>query len=504
MKSISTRAALAALTIVAVLAGQLSTGAASAAVPTNFADEAFKSLWTRTDSLVESGRVPRSWYWGPQPNTGPIMEDYAEGPGGKHLVQYFDKTRMEINNPGGDKSNPFYVTNGLLTRELITGYMQTGNNKFVLRWPAQITIAGDPIAASITYASFRGAIERTDENAVGKIVIAMVSWTGSLDFEHGAKAYMDFEQHGVKNAYYEPATKHNIPDVFWTFLNSTGLVVVNGRQVTARLNDPYFYATGYPIADAYWTRTLLGGKSTDVLVQPYERRVLTYVPTNPTGFKVEMGNVGQHYYDWRYKDGGKPEALAGRCSTSPVLGFGKLYAENDLVKIELGCASDAERRATVTRQPFENGEMIGVTALDFYTGRNYMDVYVLFKGGTAKTYAYSPTDQVEEPTLPAPPAGRYVPRGNFAMVWSLMDNGRVREQLGWATAPAEVAATDPNGTGGGILQYFRAGLMVYPSVQARKIYVLYNTSGDRSIVRGPHLTINDIDRWAVYDDTYTP
>ena len=37
-----------------------------------------------------------------------------------------------------------------------------------------------------------------------------------------------------------------------------------------------------------------------MLIQPYERRVLTYVPTAPEGFKVQMGNIGQHYYQWRY------------------------------------------------------------------------------------------------------------------------------------------------------------------------------------------------------------
>jgi hypothetical protein len=28
--------------------------------------------------------------------------------------------------------------------------------------------------------------------------------------------------------------------------------------------------------------------------------VLTYTPSNPAAFRVEMGNVGQHYFRWRY------------------------------------------------------------------------------------------------------------------------------------------------------------------------------------------------------------
>ena len=38
----------------------------------------------------------------------------------------------------------------------------------------------------------------------------------------------------------------------------------------------------------------------DVLVQAFERRIVTYTPDNPPGWQVEMGNVGQHYHGWRY------------------------------------------------------------------------------------------------------------------------------------------------------------------------------------------------------------
>jgi hypothetical protein len=73
--------------------------------------------------------------------------------------------------------------------------------------------------------------------------------------------------------------------------------------------DPWFYASGLPISDAYWVRATIAGKPVDVLLQAYERRVLTYVPTNPDGFKVEMGNIGQHYYDWRYKETANPTPI---------------------------------------------------------------------------------------------------------------------------------------------------------------------------------------------------
>ena len=39
-----------------------------------------------------------------------------------------------------------------------------------------------------------------------------------------------------------------------------------------------------------------------MLIQCFERRCLTYTPGNPDGWQVEAGNVGQHYFHWRYGD----------------------------------------------------------------------------------------------------------------------------------------------------------------------------------------------------------
>src|SRR5207344_629264 len=85
------------------------------------------------------------------------QEKYVDAPTGTgtRLVQYFDKSRMEINNPNGDQNSPFYVTNGLLTIELISGQMQIGDNSFVNRYSAHIPISGDTDDANApTYASF--------------------------------------------------------------------------------------------------------------------------------------------------------------------------------------------------------------------------------------------------------------------------------------------------------------------------------------------------------------
>ncbi|HYP21097.1 MAG TPA: DUF5107 domain-containing protein, partial [Chloroflexia bacterium] len=146
---------LAGAALLLVLLPALPFQAATSAVAADFADPAFKRVWMRTDKLVADGAVKRSFYWGPAPGES-RMEAYAQGPGGMRRVQYFDKSRMEINNPAGDRNNAFFVTNGLLTVELVSGKMQVGNAEYEDRSPANIPLASDNDDASApTYASFQ-------------------------------------------------------------------------------------------------------------------------------------------------------------------------------------------------------------------------------------------------------------------------------------------------------------------------------------------------------------
>ena len=110
--------------------------------------------------------------------------------------------------------------------------------------------------------------------------------------------------------------------------------------------NPY-YATGYPIAEAYWANVKVDGKPRDVLMQCFERRCLTYAPTNPVEWQVEMGNVGQHYYKWRYNatiptepptlDGGDYRGLLGKglLGERPISGRVALRGEHQAAESRL-------------------------------------------------------------------------------------------------------------------------------------------------------------------------
>ncbi|MDB5081264.1 MAG: SCP-like extracellular, partial [Chloroflexi bacterium] len=96
-------------------------------------------------------------------------------------------------------------------------------------------------------------------------------------------------------AYYEPQTRHNVPAVLWNWMQN-----IPGSNWT--------FALGYPISEAYWSQFNVGGQNKMVLVQLFQRRVLTYTPSNSAAWQVEMGNIGSHYFNWRYN--GNPPAPA--------------------------------------------------------------------------------------------------------------------------------------------------------------------------------------------------
>ena len=286
----------------AVLAGLLALSIAAPAFASHengdhpFGDPRFEERRDRTERPVIEGHVDRTWIWGPGPYTDAFMEPYADSPDGERLVQYFDKSRMEINDP--DAEGLWSVTNGLLVVEMIEGRFQTGDNDFDYSPdPADVQIAGDAAGAeSPTYADIASfELRDVDPLAEGTVINQYLAMTSIEESgEYGA--------YGIEAAYHVSETNHTVAQPFWEFMNSTGLIWDGGSLVADSLFQNPFYATGYPVTEAYWTTTPVDGESQDVLWQCFERRCMTYTPDNPEGWQVETGNVGQHYYQWRYGD----------------------------------------------------------------------------------------------------------------------------------------------------------------------------------------------------------
>jgi hypothetical protein len=278
------------ITLVAL--SMLVPAAASAAMP--FGNAAFQRVWERQDRAVTEHISDRSWTWGPVPLSDALREPLIEGIDGARTVQYFDKSRMEINDPTADPNTSWYVTNGLLPIELMTGRMQIGFNQFELRAPASVSVIGDPgqfpsYADLLHLYQSPGAVNPGD---LGKPATGFLNPDGSIS--------------GFNDYATDPATllvrgenNHGVAKGFIDFMDRQGLVYENGRYVRSAVYDPLF-VFGLPVTGAYWVKVNVGGTVRPILFQVFERRVLTYNPANPIAFRVEMGNVGMHYYQWRY------------------------------------------------------------------------------------------------------------------------------------------------------------------------------------------------------------
>jgi hypothetical protein len=255
----------------------------------------FQRTWERTDRPVADGRTQRTWMWGPTGHTEAFYETYVDAPSGERLVQYFDKSRMELADPEADADDVWRVTNGLLARELITGEMQIGDMEFEERAPAEIQIAGDVHPNTPTYATFASVLE-SPPISPGETITLTVNRHGMVGSSN------DLAEYGVYAEYHVDATAHTVASVFWEFMNSSGDIFVDGEFQHDDLFENSFFGVGYPITEAYWMNIPVGGEWQDVLTQCFERRCLTYTPDNPDAWQVEAGNIGQHYYSWRYED----------------------------------------------------------------------------------------------------------------------------------------------------------------------------------------------------------
>lgn len=231
-----------------------------------FASPAFQQQWQRGETLTPN-------FWGPLGTAHDgQQEPYKEAPHGQRLVQYFDKGRMELTNGT--------VTNGLLATEMITGQVQTGDRTFENRPSPAIPIAGDPDNSGPTYAALGSKAKSLLDAApaqVGNGTHLVVSADGDITSSNTNVVSP------VTFILYDDATKHNVPKAFADYRATAGLQTI-----------------GYARSEPFFTAVRIAGTPRQVMVQVFERRVLTYTATNPAGFQVEMGNVGRHYYQWRY------------------------------------------------------------------------------------------------------------------------------------------------------------------------------------------------------------
>ncbi len=280
--------------------------AEAAATPDQVSD--FRKLWTRTDDLVYDGIVNRSWVWGPKALDYGYKDKYRYSNKEKYIeraFRHYDKGRMEI-DPRQPRGSQWYIRGGNLVKEMVMGKVQTSEdgefnklNPLGILTPAEIPVVGDPVLTDMTptYASFSEFASVQGDNRAaerrGQSVVKLLNRDG-----YAVEKYTTDDPKAELVAY-ENVTGHNIPRAFKEYFEKVGTVLdASGNKVKEQLLDP-LYIFGYPITEPYWARVPVGGKPTMIMLQLFERRVLSYTPTNTPEWQVEMGNVGRHYLDWR-------------------------------------------------------------------------------------------------------------------------------------------------------------------------------------------------------------
>ena len=280
----------------------------AAAGRTNPTDHAmFHRLWARTELPVVEGRVNRAWVWGETSISPLIAESNADG---VRLVQYFEKGGMQFNaDPVIQIGDPSYVMSSPLAYEMVTGRLASGH-----QWgPSNTSIAGDANdRTGPTYASFTG-LRDAPPAPDGALLIE------GLDRRGNTVQKDRLAEYGVTAArrVTYPGLDHQIASPFWDFMQSTGPVYEAARYVEEPLFEDRWAMIGLPLTEAYWGRVKYGGKTVDALIQVFERRVLTYMPHEPEGWRVQFANTGRHYVDWRF--GGRvPSSLMAEPAALPV------------------------------------------------------------------------------------------------------------------------------------------------------------------------------------------
>ncbi len=207
-----------------------------------YANPAFAAQWQQGEAITPN-------FWGPLSLAKESQqESYKEASGGKRLVQYFDKGRMELTNG--------VVTNGLLASDMVRGRVQVGDNAFENRPAPAIAMAGDANGGAPTYAdlattastALAPTANRTGKFAGGGIiagkyieVAAPASYTG---------------QDAATDTTYDAPTQHNVTGSFAAYRTRTGLTTI-----------------GYAISEPFVAEFNVAGVRSDVVIQVFERRV---------------------------------------------------------------------------------------------------------------------------------------------------------------------------------------------------------------------------------------
>lgn len=185
---------------------------------------------------------------------GPISPGMSVG---KYVAQYFEKGRIEDHT--GESSDPnWQFMYGLLVDELQQGAVN-------------LPVGGN--ASTITYATIKGQTDASQR------VTLPDGFTGGTMARADGFVFIPFTTD------LSPAPGHYVTPAFWDYVNHTDL-----------FPGGWLHDIGLPITEAKGAVVNKGDiKGRQIVIQAFQRTVLTYDPLNPAEWQVERANVGSDY-----------------------------------------------------------------------------------------------------------------------------------------------------------------------------------------------------------------
>ena len=172
---------------------------------------------------------------------------------GSYPAQYFEKGRIEDHR--ADAPSPaWYFMYGRLTAELME------------RAP------GQPVnTTQLTYGNLKAAMAHQGRTAVPR------GFTGGTMAISGGR-FVPYD------AELRPMPGYIVPDYFWSYINRGDL-----------FPGGWLHDIGLPMTAPQVAETTKNGERRDIVMQTFERTVLTYDHLNPREWQVERGNIGTDY-----------------------------------------------------------------------------------------------------------------------------------------------------------------------------------------------------------------
>jgi hypothetical protein len=265
-----------------------------------FTSEQFLNIWQHADSPVVDRQATRSWIWGVSALVA-RYEPYQDSPNAlaaasQPTLQYLPQGWANVVLASPDPADPWFITFGFLAQAQINQMMQAGETTNVVPLTADMPLVGDsndPTAP--TYASFQRVMGTRFPDLTGEPVL------DTLDKEGNVGLYAGRRYEETHLAFFFTQTGHNIPLVFWEFLNNQA-EHGDDESTLSTTGEPWQHEMGHPLTEPYWVHVSLDGAEHDLLVQVFQRRVLTYTPSKPLEEQIQVIDVSS--YQWH--TGAKP------------------------------------------------------------------------------------------------------------------------------------------------------------------------------------------------------